>query len=361
MKKIFNYFLPATLLLAGLYSCRTQQHSTSISGKNFSVEGRAIETDSGTIRLFWPGTQVQTQFTGTTISARIKDENGKNHFAVIIDDSMHRVVSLKYGTHEYVLAKGLAEGMHRVKLHKLTDWFEGESNFIRFIYPENARPKAITEKKKWKFEFYGNSITVGAGMFSKKDSLTWPGTATHNYFSYGAIASRKLNASARFIASSGIGLMVSWGKLIMPEIYNLTNPADSTSTWNFDNYTPDVVIINLMQNDQWLVTQKDNSQFIRRFGTEAPSADTIIARYAAFVSQIRAHYPDAYILCCLGSMSAVRPGSLFPGYIEKAVASLNDKRIGTHFFQPVKHGEHPTKQEHEAMAEELVKVLEAIL
>ena len=360
MKKICNYTAVAGCVLLLASGC-CAQHNAVQNTRPFTTIGRVIETDSSTVRIFWPGTQVQTQFSGTAISALIKDESGRNHFAVIVDDSLYKNIPLKKGAHEYVLAEGLPHGQHRVSLYKLTDWFDGESELIQFIYPPAARQKAVVEKKKWKLEFYGNSITVGAGMFSKKDAANWPGSSTFNYYSYGAIAARKLDASAHFIASSGIGLMVSWGSLIMPEIYNRSNPADSNSSWNFDKYQPDVVIVNLLQNDQSLIGDKNNTQFIRRFGTEAPSADTIIGRYKDFISRIRAHHPNAYILCCLGSMSAVRPGSPFPDYIKTAVALLNDRRVGTHFFTPIKHNEHPTRQEHEAMAEELIPVLKKIL
>lgn len=360
VKKISDYIFIAGIAAVVAASCGTQRSNNASTGKNYRVEGRVLTTDSS-VRIFWPGTVLSTGFTGTTLGAKLFDESGRNSFAVIVDDSLHKVIRLLKGTNEYVLAKELSDTKHVVKLHKLTDWFDGESQLVNFIYPANAKPTAPKENKKWKFEFYGNSITVGAGMFSRKDSLHWPGTATHNYYSYGSVAARRLNASARFIASSGIGLMVSWGNLIMPDIYNLTNPADSSSTWDFSSYQPDVVVINLMQNDHSLIGDKENAQFIRRFGNEAPSADTIIQRYADFVSKIRTHYPNAYILCCLGSMGAVRPGSPFPGYIQKAVTLLNDSRIGTHFFKPIKSNDHPNRFEHEEMADELVAALEKIL
>ncbi len=361
MKKRFNYLPFAVLLLTASANLHAQLHSGPKALQTFSVEGRFIETDSLTARLFWPGTQVSAQFTGTELSAQIKDENGRNHYAVIIDDSLLTQLSLKYGTHDYLLASNLAPGLHRITLHKLTDWFDGASEFIRFIQPDGKLTENVKADKKWKLEFYGNSITVGAAMFSQKDSLTWPGSSTHNYFSYGSVAARKLNAAARFIASSGIGLMVSWGNLIMPEIFDLANPADSSSKWNFYQYQPDVVIVNLMQNDQALINQEKHPQFLRRFGKQRPSPDTIISRYTNFISKLRTYYPNAYILCCLGSMSAVRPGSPFPDYIRKAVSLLNDKNISTYFFKPIKGNEHPNKEEHQQMANELIEVLTPIL
>ncbi len=57
-------------------------------------------------------------------------------------------------------------------------------------------------------------------------------------------------------------------------------------------------------------------------------------------------------------MDAVRPGSPWPGYIETAVASLQDKKIFTHFFPYRNRPGHPKEKEHEQMAAELIAVIE---
>lgn len=345
----------ATVLTGACRSSRSVRQSASY----LYTEGRVTTTDPGSIGIFWPGTKIQARFEGTEARIRLYDEAGRNHFAVIIDDSLHHSFRADKGEKEYLLATALPAGKHRVAIYKMTDWFDGSSVLHGFEFP-GGQVIAETRKPHYRIEFYGNSITVGAGMLSRSHPL-YAGSSTNNYLSYAAITARHFNASARFIASSGIGLMVSWGSLILPEIYDRCNPADSSSHWDFSAYQPDVVVVNLMQNDQALLQQKNNSQFIRRFGTEAPAADTIISRYAAFISQIRAHYPHAYILCCLGSMSAVREGSPFPEYIRKAVATLNDEKTGTYFFRPVAGNEHPTPEEHEIMASELIRVLTPIL
>lgn len=343
------------LPISGCYAPQSLRQSSS----TLYTEGRIITTDSGSIRIFWPGTSIQARFEGSEVRMRLYDDAGRNHFAVIIDDTFHHSFRADKGEKEYLLASALPAGRHRVAIYKMTDWFDGESVFYGYKFPY-GKPVAETRKPRYQLEFYGNSITVGAGMLTRSHPL-YAGSSTNNYRSYGALTARHFNASARFIASSGIGLMVSWGSLIMPEIYDRCNPADSSSRWNFSSYQPDVVIVNLLQNDYALLQQKNNSQFIRRFGSASPAADTIVGRYAGFIAQIRAHYPDAYILCCLGSMSAVRPESPFPAYIRTAVASLNDQNIGTHFFRPVAGNEHPTPEEHEIMARELIQVLTPIL
>jgi len=57
-------------------------------------------------------------------------------------------------------------------------------------------------------------------------------------------------------------------------------------------------------------------------------------------------------------MDAVKAGSPWPGYIEKAVASLKDKAIFTHFFPYINRTEHPNVTEHKQMAESLIRFIE---
>jgi len=57
-------------------------------------------------------------------------------------------------------------------------------------------------------------------------------------------------------------------------------------------------------------------------------------------------------------MDAVKPESPWPGYIEKAVASLNDKKIYTHFFPYKNTPDHPDRAEQRQMAESLIRFID---
>jgi hypothetical protein len=203
-------------------------------------------------------------------------------------------------------------------------------------------------------EFYGNSITCGSGMYEEGA----PGGTENNYLSYAAVTARYFDARYTCIARSGIGLMVSWFYMIMPDIYNRQNPFDSNSVWDFSKATPDIVVINLLQNDYAIINTPDGPEFKKRFGKTPPTEDFIIACYRKFVQTIRKHYAAANIICVLGDMDAVTPGSPWPGYIEKAVASLGDKKIYTHFFPYKNTPGHPDVAEHRQMAESLIRFIE---
>jgi hypothetical protein len=120
-----------------------------------------------------------------------------------------------------------------------------------------------------------------------------------------------------------------------------------------------VVVINLFQNDSWLTKIPAHPSFKQRFGTQAPDDKFLTDAYRSFVSEIRAVYPNAYIICTLGCMDATKEGSPWPGYVTAAVGTLKDPKILTHFFPYSKTSVHPKKKENAAMAESLIAFIDA--
>ena len=213
--------------------------------------------------------------------------------------------------------------------------------------------------KKHKIEFYGNSITCGMADEDTTGKDRGTGPFENGYMSYAAITARHFDAEFYSMSRSGIGVTVSWFPMVMSEMYYRLDPTDSTSQWNFKKYTPDLVVINLFQNDSWITNMPTNPQFIARFGNTKPTPEFIINAYASFLKSIRDKYPHTKILCILGSMDATREGSAWPGYIDKAVAGLNDKSIYTHFIPYKNTPGHPSVKEQQAMADDLIGYIEA--
>jgi len=213
-------------------------------------------------------------------------------------------------------------------------------------------------KKKIAIEFYGDSITSGYAVedYSGKDRPD--SIYTNSYNSYASVTARYFNADYTCISRGGIGVMVSWYPLIMPEMYDRLNPEDSDSKWNFTKSNPDVVVINLFQNDSWLVNIKDNEQFKSKFGEEKPSDEFIVKSYKDFVKTIRNKYPNTKIICMLGNMDITNYDSVWPGYVKEAVSALNDNKIST-LFVPYKNTlGHPKVEEQQLIANSLISLIE---
>jgi hypothetical protein len=228
-----------------------------------------------------------------------------------------------------------------------------------FELDKGARVLNPPPLKRRKIEFYGNSITCGHAIEDTTGGDSGASMYENNYLSYGALTARHYGAQYSCIAKSGIGLMVSFGALIMPEMYKLRNPFDSTDLWDFSAYTPDIVVVNLFQNDAGIVKRPEYIEFKKRFGQEAPSEDFIIRSYSNFIAELRKRYPKTTIICALGSMNTTQEGSQWPGYVEKAVASLQDQKVFTHFFKYKNTPGHPRVNDHKLMAESLIEFIDS--
>lgn len=353
--KYLNRCLPiiAVWLCTNSYAQNTNTF-TGAHNTQLQYEGRIGLNKPGIAEIYWPGSSVKIRFKGTGIKAILKDERGDNYYNLIIDNDSVYVLKLDTNKTIYTLASHLPEGEHTVELFRLTDWSTGITWFYGFQLAPYAKILNPLRPKSKMIEFYGNSITVGSGIYNE-DS---PYGTVNNYLSYAAITARHFNARYSCIARSGIGLMISWFSMIMPEMYNRLNPFDSGNIWNFSKAAPGIVVINLFQNDCSLVDMPDYPEFKKRFGNTPPTEDFIIASYQQFVQCIRNYYPKAHIICVLGNMDAVKSGSPWPGYIKKAVASLQDKKIYTHFFPYKNTPDHPNVAEQKQMAESLTRFID---
>lgn len=364
-KGFYIYFLVTCTMVADCNTVRssaaTAKGFVPFNDAHLQYEGR-MTLDGEATTFCWPGSSVKLRFNGTGIKAVLKDFNGQNYFNVIIDNNSPVRIKIDSTRQTYTLAQNLSKGEHTVTLFKLTqahlEYKRGYTQFYGFEVEPGTQLLSPPPCSKRAIEFYGNSITCGHGILDSANLDRGAPWFEDNYIAYGSLTARHFNARYRCIAKSGIGLMVSYGSLIMPEMYDLTNPFDSTSKWNFAQYEPQIVVVNLMQNDQAIVTRTDHPQFTRRFGSMPPSPAFVISAYQKFIQQLRSHYPRAHIICAGGSMDLTRAGSAWTGYIEQAVKNINDTKIYTHFFKYKGSPKHPLVKDHEVMAESLIRFIE---
>ena len=349
-------FLFALALVVASFDCFSQKIVTATDA-HIRYTGRIAMTDS-TAELSWSATDVVLNFSGTGISATFKDERSDNNYNVIVDGKVMSILHPEAIKKTYVLATGLPAGKHTLELFKRTEWAMGKTWLYGFTLNAGGKVLAPPPTKKRRIEFYGNSITCGYADedTTGKDRGTSP--YENGYLSYAAITARHFNADLYSISKSGIGITVSWFPLIMSEMYDRLDATDPNSKWDFSKYTPQLVVINLFQNDSWIVKMPNNDQFKAKFGTTPPTPEFIINAYRSFVKSLRTKYPNASIVCILGSMDATRSGSPWPGYIDKAVAGLNDPKISTHFIPYKNTPGHPSVKEQQAMADDLIGYLE---
>ncbi|MFB9841688.1 SGNH/GDSL hydrolase family protein [Mucilaginibacter ginsenosidivorans] len=350
-------FLFLFFISLGSFICHAQTVVIRSHDTHIKYMGRIKMLDEAA-ELSWSASSAKINFRGTGLKATLKDEHGINYIDVILDGKVTSVLQPDSIRRDYTLASGLPEGNHSIELFKRTEWAMGKTWLYQFSLDKGASILPAPPVKKRKMEFFGNSITCGYADIdsSGRDRGTAP--FEDAYFSYATLTAKHFDTEFNLTARSGIGIMVSWDPLIMPEMYNRIDATDSESKWDFSKYTPDLVVINLFQNDKWITKIPQNGQFKARFGDKAPTEEQIIKAYKEFVKTVRDKYPKAKIICALGSMDAVSPDSPWPGYIQKAAEQIGDKNILTHFFPYKNTPGHPSVKEQQAMADDLIAFIE---
>lgn len=300
--------------------------------------------------FYWPSTGFQVKFTGTTLKAQIT-ELGNNHLYVIVDEEEPVKIEIPGGSGTstlLTLASGLDAGEHEVRVIKVTELHGWNCNGFRLSEIQTdtgetlLQATALPEKK---IEFYGDSITAGLGIDHPSDPNAQAPEYTNNYKTYAAVTARTLDADYRVAAVSGIGISKGFTEdFNMPDIWDDVNfdHRDSIKYEGFAGWQPDLVVVNLMQNDS-------------STGAAASFGDAVVkSTYKSFIQSLRAVYPDADILCILGGMNAVN--SSYPSYIQSVVSDLNDEG-DNHVYAyilPYINENHPTAAQNERMADLLV-------
>ncbi|WP_420582317.1 SGNH/GDSL hydrolase family protein [Reichenbachiella sp.] len=322
-----------------------------------AYSGRIDQPELGHANLYWPGSSARVDFEGDSLFAYLQDEKGANYFNVIIDRDSVRMLRLDTLTRRYLLAAGLQEGPHTVALFKRTEWDKGKTSFQGFeVYGTNPKLSEPQSKKR-RIEFYGNSITAGYAVDDTSGQDRPDSIYTNHYVSYASLVARHFEADYHSICKSGIGINISWFPMTMPELYDRLNPRDSSSHWDFTQYIPELVVVNLMQNDFWLVERPEHAQFKARFGETKPTEEEIILAYRKFIQNLRDKYQGVPIICLLGNMDMTQEGSPWPAYVERAVQGLADDRIYTHVVPYKQTLGHPNRAEQRALAQSLISFI----
>ncbi|NGM60432.1 SGNH/GDSL hydrolase family protein [Sphingobacterium sp. SGG-5] len=334
---------------------------------NVQYEGRVDLKSQDGAYLYWPGTAVRMKFSGTGVKAILRDfsSNNDNYFQIIIDGSPRGKLKLDKTKRQYTLASNLGGGEHEVELFKINHmnagYARGYSVFYGFDVIGDGEVLDAPSLKERKIEFYGNSITCGRSNEDNTGADSPASEYENNYLAYGAITARHFEAQYHCIAMSGIGMTVGYTDVIMPELYDRLNPLEGSRKWDFKKYVPDIVVINLLQNDASILNTPANnpSEFQKRWGGTQPTDQQLVTKYRSFISTIRQKYPQAHIICTLGSMNAVTfKEGRYADIIEDAVDGMDDDKVYVHLFAYKGTSGHPNVSEHREMANSLISFIE---
>lgn len=317
---------------------------------NLIYTGRFDFSDSAKPVFMYSGCAIGVDFTGSSIAMYLKDDSLRNFFNVVLDDSIF-VLRTDRSDSSYLLAKGLENKLHHLKVWRRTEWHGGNSTFLGFMVDSGASVKKPQIQER-KLEFIGNSYTCGYGNEGTAPTDNFKYETENNYMTYGAITARALNAQYLAVCRSGIGIIQGYGGskgFTMPRFYDEVT-LDTLKRWNFNSYIPDAVVIVLGGND--LSVKLDTAAFVKA--------------YVRFVQRIRIYYPESQIVCVAGPADEGQKFSTWKSMIHSAVneSCKTDSLVHYFEFSPFSmHGSdyHPNIAEHEQMATELTKFLKELL
>lgn len=277
--------------------------------------------------MVYPGSLIETNFTGASIAMTAKP--GSGYFMVSVD--RQRASKIHFGKSDSIisLANGLAAGKHHVEVMLCHEGYLNRPEFRGFYLDHDAKLLPFIQTKTRKIEFIGNSITCAYGIEADNEHQHFTDSTENHYFSYAQVTARNLNAQSIVVARSGIGMYRNYDgnrtgdRDIMPRWYDYTLLYDSTERWNPTRYTPDVVCINLGTNDL-----STNNYDINHYRDN----------YRAFLRHLRTVYPKAKIVMLTGSMLGGRELSEATralNELQKEFKAKGDKNIFRFDFTPI--------------------------
>jgi hypothetical protein len=325
----------------------TNAGGTTAETPGVRIVGRTLPGASAT-RFGWPGVALHARFSGTQAALQLTDGNNQNAFEVVIDGGAPKKFRTSSGQSSYPLATGLPSGDHELLVWRSTEVFDSGTTDFLAINGFSAGgallspPPAATRR----IEVIGDSISVGAGLEGGAANCAANKLSTDNYYAYGSVAARAVNADVVTIAYSGIGVYRSYGgnAPTMPERYDRALPDDPTA-WDFAKYQPHVVVINLGTND---------------FGSGDPG-QPYVDTYVTFAKQVRAKYADAYFI--LAAMYGNQEAAV--SSVVTALKNGGDARVELLKFSSVQNDKgcaaHPDAAAQKAMGDLLTTRLKAVM
>jgi hypothetical protein len=270
----------------------------------FDYMGRTDNSDPAAVKFFYAGTLVRFRFTGTSLTAIVNrtDSWGSQWITAVIDGKQYCVKS-DFADNDLDLAVNFADNLedkihtaYIVKRHESSERFT-----FKGVIVKNLLPPAFCDKLK--IEVFGDSVCAGelteAMGFEAHEDPEKSNCAFDNVLnSFVMIAAESLSARIHNNSQGGLALLDGTGWFHAPEYIGLESTFDKVcytaelgeiSTWDFSRYTPDIVIIEIAQNDSH---DGINDIFDLKFRSDEHKMKWT-NKYMEIVRTLHAHYKTA--------------------------------------------------------------------
>jgi lysophospholipase L1-like esterase len=277
--------------------------------------GRIVESPSGDVTFDWAGTYFQFLLKGDACAIRASD-TGESYYNVFADNALVKTIRIASRDTLVQLATGLAgDKVLHIRVQKRSEGEFGRTTVHGFVLPEGAALKGQVPEKDRFIEFIGDSHTVGYGTDGTHRDEPFEVSTENPEKTYATILARYFGADYALIAHSGRGAARNYGDSLSSSKYTMkdallrTLNSDTTTRYGFDQYKPDLVVINLGSND---------------FSTRPnPSKEEFVAAYSLIIQRLRAAYGSETKILCVTPRVSGPVGE----YIAAVLEELKDSNL----------------------------------
>lgn len=278
--------MPCLLLLLALAARATGQAPTAVAPNDGRIAymGR-VELSGHSALMGYPGITIRFAFRGPAPVVLMTGDTPECYFNLSCNGWEPVLIHLKQGENQIALPTGTAPaGGWTVEIVRRTESWMGTASFDGLLLPVGCELLAPAPFPARKLMFIGDSLTCGEYDERFPPENDSSPRSTNAARSYGMLLARWLGAQVHLVSYGGRGITRNWdGKTdvnIVPVFFPRALPDKPGSAWDHSLYQPDVIVIN------------DGTDFDAGPLDLAGFTDA----YAAFVAQVRAAYPGAYLI-----------------------------------------------------------------
>ncbi len=315
---------------------------------SIKITGRSKVTNGG-IAVNWSasGIEFNADCRGDVILHI--SSTGAAKYSVFVDGAKQNDIYLKNGADNYTVATGLSEGVHSIRLVKLTD-AESVNTFVRLSV--NGLIDERPADKELYIEFIGDSITCGYGLGVASGSgapslQNYDNDATKGW---AYLYAQKMNADYSLVSIGGIGAIASTDRhegRVMNDLYPYNFYKDTAKEYTATRKA-DCVMVALNTNDNGRV--------------DASMEEAYLGKVKALVETIKETHGDDVIIIWVHSL--MFSTGQCDTWAQEYFASLGGPRAGYWNISasPNSSGinSHPTAEANASNVDSIIKRIETL-
>ena len=289
------------------------------------VCGRTVKKNP--LPLFWTGSGIEFVTNGGTVSLSFDTDYSAYEQWIRIEVDGYSTIRMPLAKGESALQifKDFAPGEAKtVRIYKEVQAMPGDEQAkLLLLSVETDGELLAPPQHKLRMEFVGDSITSGEGVAGAQKNNAWVSAAFSTYGHYAFLTAAALDAEVSVVSQSGWGTYCTWdndpnGALpaYYEQVCGVVSGAQNEAlgakeAWDFSQYQPEVIVINLGTND---ASAFEQPAFVDANGTahkQEKNADgsyeqQSVLRYQKavidFLEKVRKNNPQADIYWVLGML-----------------------------------------------------------